>query len=102
VLLFGTDVGYMSDSSTEGELAALAHAGLGPSDVLRMLTTAPAARFGVGGETGTVAPGKRADLVLLSADPSHDVAAFARVAATVRAGRVVYSAQPTALSAAPR
>jgi len=92
VLLFGTDVGYMDDSSTEGELAALAGAGLGPREVLRMLTTAPATRFGAAAETGTVAPGKRADLVLLSADPSQDVGAFARVAATVRAGRVIYTA----------
>ncbi|HTW39608.1 MAG TPA: amidohydrolase family protein [Thermoplasmata archaeon] len=89
-LLFGTDVGYMSDYSTEEEFRALASAGVGPSEVLEMLTTAPARRFGVAAETGTIARGQAADLVLLDDDPMQDVAAFARVRATIRGGRVLY------------
>ncbi len=89
-LLFGTDVGYMTDYRTEEEFSALAACGLNAMDVLRMLTTAPAARFGVSQEKGTLAVGRLADLVVLDADPSQDVTNFARVRATVRLGRVVY------------
>ncbi|MGP8158976.1 MAG: amidohydrolase family protein [Thermoplasmata archaeon] len=89
-LLFGTDVGYMADYSTEDEFRALARSGLDARDVLRMLTTAPAERFGVGKESGSVAVGGRADLVLLDGDPMNDLLAFARVHATVRGGQVLY------------
>jgi imidazolonepropionase-like amidohydrolase len=89
-LLFGTDVGYMTDYRTEDEFRALAQCGLNARDILRMLTTAPAGRFGVAGQKGSIAPGKRADLVVLSGDPERDITAFARVRFTVRNGRVVY------------
>ncbi len=89
-LLFGTDVGYMTDYRTEDEFRALALCGLSAMDVLRMLTTAPAERFGVAWQRGTLAVGQLADLVVLDADPAQDVTNFARVRATVRAGRVLY------------
>ena len=89
-LLFGTDVGYMTDYTTEDEFTALGKCGLDAHAILRMLTTAPAGRFGVLGSKGRIVPGAYADLVVLDADPSADVRAFAQVAETVRAGRVVY------------
>jgi imidazolonepropionase-like amidohydrolase len=89
-LLFGTDVGYMTDYTTEDEFRALADCGLNARDILRMLTTAPARRFGVAGKKGTLAPGMAADLVVLDSDPESDVTAFARVRIAIRNGRVVY------------
>ena len=89
-LLFGTDVGYMTDHGTEDELRALAECGLGAREILQMLTSAPAERFGVGDRRGTIAPGKQADFVLLGGDPFRDLMAFASVRATVRGGRVLY------------
>ncbi len=89
-LLFGTDVGYMADCSTEDEFRALARSGLDARDVLTMLTTAPASRFGVGKDSGRVAVGGRADLVLLDGDPMNDLLAFAHVHATIRGGQVLY------------
>jgi imidazolonepropionase-like amidohydrolase len=89
-LLFGTDVGYMADYATEDEFRALTRSGVDPREVLRMLTTAPAERFGVGNETGAITVGRRADLVILDGDPMSDPLAFARVHATVRAGRLLY------------
>jgi len=43
--------------------------GLPWADALAALTRVPAETFGVGGELGSIAPGKRADLVLWSGDP---------------------------------
>jgi imidazolonepropionase-like amidohydrolase len=78
-LMFGTDVSYMTDYSTEGEFLALQKSGLNLQDMLRMLTTAPAERFGVWADKkGTVAVGKAGDHTVLDADLAQDVTAFAR------------------------
>jgi len=89
-LIFGTDVGYMTDYSTDDEFAALGKSGLTAMDILAMLTMNPASRFGVSNQKGTVTVGKVADLTILDADPAQDIQNFAKVRITVRAGRVIY------------
>lgn len=89
-LIFGTDVGYMRDYTTDDEFAALGKCGLSPMDVLAMLTTNPASRFGVSKIKGTIAPGKLADLTILDADPAQDLDNFAKVRMTIRSGQVIY------------
>ena len=89
-LLFGTDVGYMTDYTTDLEFAELGKSGLDFKTVLGMLTTNPAARMGVSSSKGTVSQGKLADLTVLSADPAADLTNFARVQAVVRSGRVIW------------
>lgn len=90
-LLFGTDVGYLTDHDPRGELAALDACGLRVEDVLAMLTTHPAAAFGTG--TGTIAAGEPGDLVLL--DKLATVTDLATVRATVRAGQVTWASATT-------
>jgi imidazolonepropionase-like amidohydrolase len=92
-LLFGTDVGYMTDYTTDEEFALLARAGLTWRDILRMLTTEPADRLDRGGLVSRVLEGNRADLVVLDGDPTKDVSAFARVRAVVRAGAVAWESK---------
>ena len=89
-LLFGTDVGYMTDYTTEGEFDGLGKSGLNWQDVLAMLTTNPATRMGVQNRKGTVGAGKLADLVILDADPAADLKNFSRVRTVVRSGAVVW------------
>lgn len=89
-LLFGTDVGFMSDYSTEEEFRALVDCGLDGRAILRSLTTTPAARMGFAHDRGTIAPALRADLVVLDGDPVEDPERFARIRATIVSGRVVY------------
>jgi imidazolonepropionase-like amidohydrolase len=89
-LLFGTDVGYMSDYTTEGEFVELGKSGLDWKTVLGMLTTNPALRMGVTSSKGTVTPGKLADLTILDADPADQLTNFSRVHAVVRSGKVVW------------
>jgi imidazolonepropionase-like amidohydrolase len=89
-LIFGTDVGYMLDYTTDLEFVELGKSGLVWKDVLGMLTTNPAARMGVSNLKGTITPGKLADLTILSADPADQLTNFSRVQAVVRSGRVVW------------
>ncbi len=91
-ILFGTDVGFLTDYDTSDEFALMAGAGLDWRAILASLTTAPADRFGETARRGRVAAGLDADLVVLEADPSADVTAFAKVRYTIRGGRIVYTA----------
>lgn len=89
-LIFGTDVGYLTDYSTEGEFEALGKCGLNAMDVLAMLTTNPAAKLGVSAQKGSIMAGKLADLTILDADPAADLDNFSRVRAVIRSGRLIW------------
>jgi imidazolonepropionase-like amidohydrolase len=90
-LLAGTDLGTLltfPGSSVHEELALLVeHVGLTPMEALRTATIHPARFFGVEQEVGTIAVGKRADLVLLRADPLRDIRSVAQVDGVVAGGR---------------
>lgn len=88
-ILFGTDVGYMSDYDPAEEYRLMARA-LVPMQILASLTTAPAARWKEGERRGRVVPGLDADLVVLEADPAADPANFAKVRCTLRSGRLIH------------
>lgn len=89
-ILFGTDVGYMSDYDPEDEYVLMAEAGMDYSQILATLTTVPARRFGLQNQTGRIALGMDADLVILSADPAEDIRNFSKVQYTIRRGRIIY------------
>ena len=90
-VLFGTDVGYMSDDDPADEYRLMAGAGLTPAQILASLTTAPAARWKEEARRGRVAAGQDADLVVLGGDPLADAKRFADVRCTIRAGEVLYA-----------
>ena len=87
-ILFGTDVGFTTiyDTSIEYELM---HRALSERQVLASLTTNPATYFKVANK-GRVEKGFDADLVVLDGDPIADVSNLAKVAYTIRAGKVIY------------
>ena len=89
-LIFGTDVGYMMDYSTEREFVELGRSGLDFKTVLAMLTVNPANRLGVSDRKGTVTAGKLADLTILDGDPASDLTNFSHVRAVVRSGKLIW------------
>jgi imidazolonepropionase-like amidohydrolase len=90
-ILFGTDVGYMTEYDPTDEYRYMERAGMSFRQILAALTTAPARRFGeVRRTTGRLEPGMNADLVLLDADPTTDIRALSRVRSVWRRGRVIY------------
>lgn len=95
-VLFGTDVGYLSDYATSDEYVLLAGAGLNFTQILAMLTTTPAERFGQSRHTGRIAVGLDADIVLLAGNPAADIQVLDKVAYTIRRGRIIYSQIPPA------
>jgi imidazolonepropionase-like amidohydrolase len=89
-VLFGTDVGYMSDFDPTDEYTLMAAAGLTPMQILASLTTAPAARWKDEERRGRVRRGLDADLVVLNGDPGTNVSHFADVRCTIRSGKPVF------------
>jgi imidazolonepropionase-like amidohydrolase len=92
-VLFGTDVGYMTDYDPTREYELMAKAGLTPMQILASLTTTPAARWNEQASRGRIAPGMAADLVVLDADPAAAPRNFTAVRCAIRGGEVIYSRQ---------
>jgi imidazolonepropionase-like amidohydrolase len=91
-MLAGTDVpttGTFLGFSLHDELVLLMETyKMTPMEALRSATALPAAFLGLDGEVGTIEAGKRADLVLLDADPLADVANTRRIDTVIANGRV--------------
>lgn len=79
-LLAGTDAfGFIlvpPGPTLHAELEILVEAGLSPYEALRTATVEPARFLGRADEFGMIAPGQRADLVLLAANPLSDIKAI--------------------------
>jgi imidazolonepropionase-like amidohydrolase len=88
-ILFGTDVGFQSKYDTTQELEFMGRA-MSWRDVLASLTTNPSEFFKASSK-GRIEKGMDADIVVLDADPATDVRNFAKVAYTIRAGKIIYS-----------
>jgi imidazolonepropionase-like amidohydrolase len=89
MVLFGTDVGFISKYDTGEEFEYMGRA-MTWSEILASLTTNPSELFKAASK-GRVEKDMDADLVVLSADPAADVRNFGKVAWTVRAGKVIWS-----------
>ncbi|MEX0893032.1 MAG: amidohydrolase family protein [Gemmatimonadota bacterium] len=96
-VLPGTDlagVGLFPGWSLHDEVELLVEGGvLTPAEALRAATAEAARHAGRGQEVGTVAPGMRADLLVLRADPTADVRALRELDGLVLAGTVLDGAR---------
>lgn len=89
-LLVGTDSGIdvvSPGTSLVEELGAFVDAGLSPYEALRIATVDAAEHLGLEDEIGTLAVGRRADLVLVASNPLDDVATLIRPDGVVLRGR---------------
>jgi len=71
------------------ELRIMQENGLSPLETLRAATLNAAAAMGRSAEFGSIEPGKRADMVLLSADPLADSANLSRIQMVIVRGIVL-------------
>jgi hypothetical protein len=79
--------------SLHREIEIYVEAGFTPLEALQAATIQSARALGVENESGSLAPGKRADVLLLDADPLADIHNTRKVWRTVAAG-AVYSPAP--------
>ena len=103
-IMAGTDapIGFLTPGiSLHEELAMLVEAGLPPLEALRAATVTPASFFGLEKQQGLIAPGMQADLVLLDANPLHDIRNTMRIEAVIRKGRYLDRTELDALKSGP-
>jgi cytosine/adenosine deaminase-related metal-dependent hydrolase len=79
--------------SLHEELELLVNAGIPASEVIRIATRNGAETLGLLDELGTVEVGKRADLLVLSADPTADIRNTRSIEAVIQGGDVLRPAE---------
>lgn len=90
-VMLGTDANdtmVFPGFSVHDELAHLVAAGLTPMEALQAATSVPALYLGETQTRGRIAAGALADLVLLSADPTKDIANSTSITGVIAGGRV--------------
>jgi imidazolonepropionase-like amidohydrolase len=71
------------------EMALLVeHCGFTPLEAIQAATQISAAALGQGAQRGTISAGKRADLVVLTADPTRDIHNTGKIAFVIKQGRI--------------
>ena len=105
-IMAGTDSpmpGVYPGFALHEEMELLVESGLTPREALYAATLEPARFLGIADTSGSVAVGKRADLVLLDADPTKDIHNARRINAVLLDGRLLRRADlDTLLDAAAR
>lgn len=95
----GTDSSGLADGARGPDLKALplvhsemsllvTHCGFTPIEAIRAATQISAMAMGQSAQRGTIAPGKRADLVVLNADPTHDIGNTRKIDFVIKNGRI--------------
>ena len=87
VVACGTD--QSSGPATQRELELLVGAGISPLDTIKIATLNSAVFLGKADRMGSIEPGKLADLVLLSADPSQNIENAKQIMLVVKAGQPI-------------
>ena len=90
----GTDMWAFPGLGVSIEADLFVKAGLTPLEAIRAATQTAARSLAIDADRGTLEPGKRADILVLSADPVRDPKNLRRIDAVYKRGRRVASAKP--------
>jgi hypothetical protein len=88
-ILAGSDVPELPGSSLHEELVELSKAGLTPYEVLRTATLYPAQYYGLQNVYGSIKKGKRADMVILTANPIQNISNIRTVTGVIFDGKYI-------------
>lgn len=85
---FGTDAGLFPHGTNARQFAYMVRHGQTPWQAIRSATIEAAVALGRESDLGSIAPGKRADLVAVTGDPLADVGVLCSVAGVMKDGRL--------------
>jgi len=88
-MVFASDAGVFAHGKNAGEFEQYVKAGLTRAEAIATATVNAAAVLGTSADSGTLEPGKRADLIAVSGDPLSDIRVLNNVRVVVRSGEVV-------------
>ena len=87
-IAFGTDVGGIPHMFAAREFSYMVELGMSPADAIKSATIDTAKLFRLDEETGTIEPGKLADIIAVRGDPLVDISALETVDFVMKGGRV--------------
>lgn len=85
-MAFGTDAAIAAHGTNAREFSLLVDAGVSPSDAIVMATLNAADLLGVADQTGSIEPGKAADIIAVDGDPLTDVSVLEQVSFVMKDG----------------
>ncbi|MEP6801153.1 MAG: amidohydrolase family protein [Acidobacteriota bacterium] len=85
-IALGTDMWAFPGVGVSIEMDLYVRAGLSPGEALRAATRTAARSLGIDSDRGTLEPGRRADFLVLTADPLSDVTNVRSIAAVYKGG----------------
>jgi imidazolonepropionase-like amidohydrolase len=91
-ILSGSDLpnfGLVPGESLHHELELLVEAGISPRDVIKIATRNGAEALDLINQTGTIEPGKQADILILSANPVEDIENTNRIDSVISNGQII-------------
>lgn len=91
-ILSGSDLpnfGLVPGESLHHELELLVEAGISPRDVIKIATRNGAEALDLINQTGTIEPGKQADILILSANPAEDIENTNRIDSVISNGKIM-------------
>jgi imidazolonepropionase-like amidohydrolase len=91
-ILSGTDIPnfkLVPGKSLHHELELLAEAGIKPMDIIKIATGNGAKALSIINQTGTIEPGKQADILILSANPIEDIENIGKIDAVISNARII-------------
>lgn len=87
-IAFGTDAGVSKHGKNAEEFEAMVKYGMPPAAAIEAATVNAATLLGVEKETGSIEPGKSADIIAVMGDPTRDVTVLKRVGFVMKGGTV--------------
>ena len=87
----GGDVGVFAHGENARELELMVAGGMSAAQAMIAVTSTNAAAFHITDRAGSIRPGLAADLVAVTGDPMHDIAAARAVRFVMKSGVVVRS-----------
>ena len=87
-IAFGTDAGVSKHGRNADEFVLMVKFGMTPAAAIQAATVNAADLLGIADETGSLEPGKSADLIAVQGDPLSDVTVLKKVAFVMKEGKV--------------
>jgi imidazolonepropionase-like amidohydrolase len=90
-MAFGTDAGVYSHGLNARQFAYMVQWGMSPAEAIRASTMGNAELFGMTAEIGSLAVGKRADIIAVDGDPLADIRQLEDVDFVMKDGAVFFN-----------
>ena len=89
-IIYGRDNFLIEPEDISGEMCFMQDAGMSPAHIIRSATDIAAEALGIGSHTGSIAPEKNADMIIMDQNPLDDLRRFnTNIVCVIQGGRWV-------------